>query len=282
MNETCLLCKDKKVYHIESHLTPAVITENTFGKRGKELIYSIDPKSKKIDRFFGRQHPQKQIIEIKNAPNSKKAIFCKKCEDDLGKYEKAVQDIFKSLLKKIDRGLIWNKTKFQIKYVNIDLDPNILTIFFLSIVWRQCLQQTLHGNINPLNTKVFKELQLLVLENISIPIKDIIKKRIIESLNIYIFTSYQTRKLSTFVGPHAVDSNPLVFFIGPIMLLYKIDNNISLEFESKTLINQNLIDDELSINKSRLGVLSQKPWKNIHKKLAESLAEQFLYSYDKA
>lgn len=42
----CLLCKKNKVYHIKSHLTPAKITENTYGKRNEELIFTVDPSKK--------------------------------------------------------------------------------------------------------------------------------------------------------------------------------------------------------------------------------------------
>ena len=59
MSDTCLLCKDRKVYHIKSHLTPAGITENTYGERDSEHIYTIDAEKKVIDEYFGRNHPQR-------------------------------------------------------------------------------------------------------------------------------------------------------------------------------------------------------------------------------
>ncbi|MEH6766102.1 MAG: hypothetical protein V7655_16500, partial [Aequorivita antarctica] len=70
MSEICLLCQERKVFNIKSHLTPAGITENTYGERNKELIYSIDPKGKTIDKFFGREYPQQETTEIKDEPNA--------------------------------------------------------------------------------------------------------------------------------------------------------------------------------------------------------------------
>ena len=77
MSDTCLLCKDRKVYHIKSHLTPAGITENTYGERDSEHIYTIDAEKKVIDEYFGRNHPQQGSTEIKRNLIHEKVFFVK-------------------------------------------------------------------------------------------------------------------------------------------------------------------------------------------------------------
>ncbi|MEI9946329.1 MAG: hypothetical protein WDN26_19175 [Chitinophagaceae bacterium] len=150
MPDTCLLCKERNVYDIKSHLTPAGITENTYGERDKEHIYTIDAQEKVIDEYFGREHPQQENIKIKKEPNSRKGIFCKKCEESLGIYESAVQDKLNEIINSIGNGASMNRTASGVKYVDIDVHPNILTTFFQSVIWRQCFPpllvfQTLSG-----------------------------------------------------------------------------------------------------------------------------------------
>lgn len=275
MSNICLLCKEREVYYIKSHLTPAGITENTYGKRNKELIYTIDSQNKIIDKYFGRDYPQNKTSEIKDAPNARRGIFCKKCETDFGTYEEAVQNKLNRLINGIGNDTIGYKTKLEVKYSCIDIHPNILITFFLSIVWRQCIEQVLDNYENPLNPEQFEELRHLVLETVSISLKDIVQKEVIQNPKITIFSTYNSRIEPTYANPHPKDTNPLIFFIGPIVLLYWLNDNITNEFEKITLINQNLLVNELTLDKSKIGIINQGNWRKIHNVVAKILVKQF-------
>jgi hypothetical protein len=276
MSNICLLCKEREVYSIKSHLTPAGITENTYGKRNEELIYTIDAQNKNVDKYFGRDYPQNETIEIKDAPNVRKGIFCKKCETDFGTYEDVVQNKLNGLINGVGNSTIGYKTKLKVKYSCIDIHPNILITFFLSVVWRQCTEQVLDNKDNPLNLEQFEKLRNLVLENISISLKDIVQKEVIEKPKITILTTYKSSIEPSYANPHTKNTNPLIFFIGPIVLLYWLNDKITDEFVKITLINQNLLVDELTLDKSKIGIINQGDWRKIHNVVAKILAKQFL------
>ncbi len=264
------------VYHIKSHLTPAGITENTYGERNSEHIYTIDAEEKVIDEYFGRNHPQQGSTEIKKEPNSRKGIFCKQCEENLGGYESAVQDKLNELINSIGKDANVKRTDTGTKYVDVDIHPNVLITFFLSVVWRQCLEQTLDGKDNPLNPKQFEELRVLVLKYIEVPIKEIVKQETLSSPVMSIITSYNTKTAATYANPHPKDTNPLVFFIGPIVLQYWLTDQPTNEFEQITHIDKNLLDESLTLDKSRLAIVNEGKWEKIHYVVAQTLAKQYL------
>jgi hypothetical protein len=276
MPDTCLLCKEGKVYQIKSHLTPAGITENTYGEKDKEHIYTIDAQKKVIDEYFGRSHRQEENTEVKEATNSRKGIFCKKCETGLGTYESAVQDKLNELINGIGNGISINRTRFGAKYADINIHPNILITFFLSVIWRQCVEQILDNKDNPLSPEQFEELRNLVLKNISIPINEIAKSDIIDKPKITIFSSYKTKQAISFANPHMEDTNPLIFFIGPVVLLYWLSDIPTNEFDKVTLINKNLLDEELTLDKSKIGIVNEGIWQKIHYVFAKTLAGRYI------
>lgn len=275
MPEICLLCKDRKVYYIKSHLTPAGITENTYGERNKELIYTIDPENKSVDKYFGRQHPQQETTEIKEEPNARRGIFCKKCEADFGTYESAVQNELNDFINSIGHTAEIKRSGFFIKYANLDFHPNVLITFFLSIVWRQCIEQIIDDMDNPVSDGELEMLRVLVLEKISTPINEIINQDVIKNPKISIFTTFDTKNQPTWVNPHPKETNPQVFFIGPIILLYWTAQDATEGFSSVTLIDKGLLDDTISLDKSRIGIIHPNQWAKISDKMARNLARNF-------
>lgn len=276
MPEICLLCKQRKVYYIKSHLTPAGITENTYGKRNKELIYTIDPENKSVDKYFGRQHPQQESTEIKDEPNARRGIFCKKCEEDFGTYESEVQNNLNDFINCIGHTVEIKRSGYFIKYANLDFHPNVLITFFLSIVWRQCIEQIIDGMDNPLSDAEIEKLRALVLDKISTPINEIIKQDIIKDPKISIFTTFNTKNQPTWVNPHPIETNPQAFFIGPIILLYWISRDVMEGFKSLTLIDKGLLDDNISLEKSRIGIIHPNQWAKISDMMARNLAQNFM------
>ena len=232
MSETCLLCNVRKVNYINSHFTPAGITKNTFGERGKEHIFTIDAEEKIIDEYFGRNHQQQENSVINKQPNARKGIFCIECEECFGNYEAAVQYNLNEIINSIGRGAKVKRTETNIKYVDINnIHPNVLITYFLSIIWRQCLEQTLDGKDNPLNPEQYQKLRDLVLKYIELPVKVMKKKESIISPVISIFTSYNTKLSESYANPHNKYTNPLIFFIGPVVLLYWVTEQPTSKFE---------------------------------------------------
>lgn len=275
MSEICLLCKKRKVYHIKSHLTPAGITENTYGERNKEVIYTLDPENKKIDRYYGRQYPQEETTEIKDEPNARRGIFCKICETDFGTYESAVQNKLNQFLNSIGQTLEVKRTGSFVKYAHLDFHPNVLITFFLSIVWRQCIEQILDEMDNPIGNEELETLRLLVLQKISTPINEIIKQDVIQNPKISIFTTNDTKIQPSWVNPHPIETNPQVFFIGPIILLYWLNKDITKNFKSLTFIDKNLLDDNISLAKSRIGIIHQNQWSRISNKIERYFVRRY-------
>ena len=144
------------------------------------------------------------------------------------------------------------------------------------MVWRQCTEQVLDNKDNPLNQEQFEKLRNLILDNLSIPLKEIIQKATIQNPKLTIFLTYNTKVEPTYVNPHPKDTNPLIFFIGPFVLLYWLNDNITNEFEKTTLINQNILVDELTLDKSKIGIINQGAWRKVHNVVAKILANQFL------
>lgn len=276
MLETCLLCKKEKPYNINSHFTPAGITVNTFGERNKELIFTIKTQDKIINKYYGRNNPQTESTEIQEAPNVKRGIFCKICEGNLGNYENAVQSHLNEIIKNIGNGKSRNKTSLNVKYVDIGIHANVLIVYFLSIVWRQCLEQILEKQDNPLNDILFEELRQQVFNNIAVPIKEIIKEPVIQKYKLSIFTSYMSMEKPSYVSPHLAVSNPMVFFISSVVLLYWHNENITSDFDNITAINSNMLVDELTLDKSRLAVVNEGAWRKVHSVFASMVARQFL------
>lgn len=272
----CLLCKERKVYQIKSHLTPSGITENTYGERNKEVIYTIDPKNKNVDKYYGREYPQEETTEIKDEPNARRGIFCKVCETDFGTYESAVQNKLNEFINSIGHTAGIKRTGFFIKYSNLDFHPNVLITFFLSIVWRQCIEQILDGMDNPISEEELEKLRMLVLLKISTPINEIIKQDVIQSPKISIFTTYDTKIQPTWANPHPKETNPQIFFIGPIVLLYWVNQNVTDNFNNLTLIDKGLLDDNISLKTSRIGIIHPNQWTKISNKMAQNLVRDFM------
>jgi hypothetical protein len=275
MSEFCLLCKERKVYQIKSHLTPAGITENTYGERNKEVIYTIDPEKKTIDKYYGREYPQEETTEIKDEPNARRGIFCKICETNFGIYESEVQNKLNDFINSIGQTVQIKRTGFFVKYANLEFHPNVLITFFLSVVWRQCIEQIIDEMDNPISDDELEKLRVIVLEKISTPINDIIKQDVIENPKISIFTTFDTKIQPTWVNPHPTETNPQVFFIGPITLLYWFNEDPTEDFKSLTLIDKGLLDNHISLDKSRIGIIHPNQWLKIFEKAGQNSAKHF-------
>src|SRR5688572_13552669 len=115
----CLICKDRDVYEIKSHLTPRAISENTYGKKDKEEIFEIDPKTGTHDIYKGREHPEALPDEIKKQPNVEKGIFCKKCEEALGRLESLCHPILLEISENLPENVYKFETVNGVKFIKV-------------------------------------------------------------------------------------------------------------------------------------------------------------------
>lgn len=278
LNKVCLLCQRDKVYEINSHLTPVGITKYTFGERDNEEIYSIDLSKKKIETYFGRNHPQCKTQEIKIAPNVRKGIFCKQCEHDFGNYEEVAQPVLNKIFASIGKGgYKITKTSNNIKAIKVGLNRNVLNTFYLSVVWRQCIEQIIYDKDSPLTPQELERLRLIVLNNIRTKIRDSINKDSNPEIRLIIATTYFTTTsiVGTYANPHTTTSNPQLFFIGPSLLLYWKEENQSANIESVLNKAIDIIDTELNLENELIAILSTTQWDSITYPFAKTAKRQF-------
>lgn len=277
--KTCLLCKERKVYEIKSHLTPAGITKNTYGERYKEEIYTINPKTKKIETYFGSEHPQTENRELKDAPNVRKGIFCKECEFNLGKYESLCQTKLNSIINLLGKGgYKIQHTNSGNKTIDVGVNVNILTIFFLSVIWRQCIEQILNVDESPLEYNELENLRLFILKYLKIEIRDIVKIETLIFRKLSIHTTYNTKtnSVATYASPHSTKSNPELFFIGPIILLYWKLNEESKNIMDVIMNSIDISDKQLNLENGIIGVISNTNWKKITFNNAKNTVKMYM------
>ena len=277
MPAKCLICKENNVYEVKSHLTPAAITRNTFGPRNKEEIFTIDPTKATIERYYGSEHSQQNDTEIKMQPNARKGIFCKECENNLAKYESAVQPRLNEIVNSLGKGIHVLKSPDWIKYVEIGIHPNLLVTYFQSIVWRQCLEQTLDHMDNPLPENEFESLRVTLLENIRTPLNEMQGKNLTKHRDMSAISTYDTDLKSTpsYSNPHTANTNPRIFFIGPIALLYWLVGNTTQNFSEITDVDSDILKNDYRLHTARLVVINNRPWTKIHFNLASTVAKQY-------
>ena len=103
-----------------------------------------------------------------------------------------------------------------------------------------------------------------------------VKREPLASPVMSIFTSYKTKIAATYANPHPKDTNPLIFFIGPVVLQYWLIDQPTNEFEKITHIDKNLLDESLTLDKSRLAIVNEGKWEKIHYVVAQTSARQYL------
>lgn len=248
-------------------------------KETKNSFLQLTPAKRVIDKYYGPANPQSETTIIKLAPNSRKGIFCKDCEEHFAVYENAAQSKLNEQVNILGKGEYQiHRTSNGIKFIETDIHENILITLFESIIWRQCIEQTLDGNVSPLPALELEQLRNSVLENIYIPIEEIKKTKLINNKGMTIFTTYCTNsnKTATYANPHPLDTNPLLFMIGPFDVFYWLNNKVTNEIEKHLNIDRNLLSDELSIKLKRIAVINASEWKRVHKKFAAIVARQYL------
>ena len=275
----CLICKERDVYLIKSHLTPRAISENTYGPKDKEEIYEINPQTGQHDVFMGREHPEAVPDEIKPQPNVEKGIFCKQCEEALGRLESVCQPILLEAISKLGKSEMKITRLGGAKTFTVQIPSNVLKIFLYSILWRQALEQKRGGQDNPLSEAEFEQLREILKNEIHKKITEIENSPTFEFYPaITLFTTYFRDEFKGFNNPHPIVTNPEVYFISEYVCLYFKDQNISSDLEKKIGLPPFLHTPIFSIHgakESVIAVLNEREFDRLFSIFIQKVAKDF-------
>lgn len=149
--------------------------------------------------------------------------------------------------------------------------------YYLSVIWRQCVEQIMNDKDSPLNSKELERLRLIVLTNIKTKIRDMANIDTNPEIRLIIATSYftDTPIIGTYANPHTTISNPQLFFIGPSLLLYWKEDNESKNIQNVLNNAIKIIDTALNLENEIIGILSTVKWGSITYPFALSEAKKF-------
>ncbi len=176
------------------------------------------------------------------------------------------------------------KTKSGNKYVSLTtLNRNVLTVFFYTVIWRQCLQQKILHQATFLTNELYETLRLIIHIEISKTLKEIEQSTHFETYpRLIILTTYHRGdRTKNFINPNPINSNPESFFIGPFNALLFKERDISVGFEVKTGLPLSVVDDDLVINEadsSIIAVINESTWDKATKHLTKHEVEKYLYT----
>lgn len=281
----CLLCKNNKANKKGSHYTPAGIIKRVIGERNYEELYTINPHNITTTKYYGRSNLLNTNPTIKKPEHVDDYIFCTSCEKKLGIIESECNNPLVRFTDQLIQGnLIINRTKqgkkfFSFKHPN----KNVLTLYFFSIIWRQCLQQKEEFNTIFISEKFQEDLREIIDKEISKSIKEIENSTDFATYpSLIILTTYHKGDNSkNFINPNPSPTSPELFFIGPYDALIFHSQHSSLGFESKTRIPASMIDSDLIINFSQesiIGILSESAWTKVNNQLVKYVSNKFLHN----
>ncbi len=281
----CELCGSVKVYQIKSHYTPRSISQTTYGEKDKESIITISPHDGLIDRFFGREHPDAPSNELKSQPNVGRGIFCKRCEEALGRFESHCQDKLNNALVALEQSDIKVlRMGSGIKYFKTPIPSNILRVFFYSIVWRQCLEQNHSGNDSSLDKVEFERLKSILNHELHQPLNEVAKSKSFEKYpRILIFTTFHRGVDSNFNNPSPIKSNPELFYISRTICLYWKDSSISPNFGALTQVPSRFLHTEKWLfpgsDESEIGIVNEDVFEKIKTKMIIKPMSDFMLKH---
>jgi len=283
--DLCLLCKNSKADKKGSHYVPAGIIKMVIGERDYEELYTIDSAKTEVSTFFGRSNLENKDVTIKKPEHVDDYIFCSDCEKKLSIIEGLCNEKLNNVIDELKKGrLKIHKTSKGNKSIRVDKPSrNILILYFYSIIWRQCIQQQQLDKDTVFSEQFLEKLRSIVSSDIQKSIKEIEES---EEYNSYpemvIITSYHKSDTSNnFFMPNPTPTNPELFFVGIYDTLIYYTQEHSAEFEKKTGLSEEILDDELIINKSEssvIGIINEIQWSNKSKRVAENEAVKYLHN----
>lgn len=263
-NHICLLCQNNKADKKGSHYTPAGLIKREIGKRDYEEIYSINSFQASASVFKGRSNLSNTDTSIRQADHIDDYIFCSVCEKQLATIESECNERLVQFTDDLIKGnLAIRKTKNGHKYIFLKKPgKNILSLFFYSVIWRQCIQQKLEFQ-SIFTTEEFQEnLRDIIAKEIAKPLNEIEQSDNFKNYpGLIILTTYHKGdRTKSWINPNVTPSNPELFFIGAFKALIFISNNLTLDFSDRTALPNSTVDNELIINisaQSIVGIINE-------------------------
>lgn len=159
---------------------------------------------------------------------------------------------------------------------------NILSLFFYSVIWRQCIQQKLEFQ-SIFTTEEFQEnLRDIIAKEIAKPLNEIEQSDNFKNYpGLIILTTYHKGdRTKSWINPNVTPSNPELFFIGAFKALIFISNNLTLDFSDRTALRNSTVDNELIINisaQSIVGIINEDLWEKVDGQLMRHEMDRYLY-----
>ncbi|MDP2338928.1 MAG: hypothetical protein Q8N05_21240 [Bacteroidota bacterium] len=280
--DTCLLCGARQSDKTGSHYTPASIIKKVIGKANYEEAYGINAAEATMSKFMGRSNLNNTDPNIRKHEHMEDYIFCSECERRLGVIEGICSPPLNELVDDLVAGNVKTKrtAKFN-KYILLGkVHPNLLIVYFYSILWRQCLQQRLdHGTI--VIPQVLQDLiRDIVAQEIYKDLKGIYQTDISGFPTMTILTTMHNGDLTAcFINPNTIASNPELFYIGPYIVLLWQDAQERPGFTQATGLAESWKDSQLQITRRSLpviGVMPETHWQRSIRRMADKEAQRFI------
>lgn len=159
--DKCLLCKLNDATKTASHIVPSYLLNSVIDKRHKEHSFLIDTSTATIDEYFGRDvSPTTEIKEHHHAPDF---YLCPQCESELGKLESRLNEHITFKLR--DSKYSANYRTKSIGGLTfkelLKVSEDDFNVFFLSIIWRQCIQRKIEGGVAIVTDEELEILRLI-------------------------------------------------------------------------------------------------------------------------
>lgn len=281
-NDKCLICLIRDANQKGSHYTPASLIKRPFGKVDYEEIYSISSEESTVDVFYGRSNPDNTDPTIRAGEHKDDYIFCSDCERKLSFIEGQCSNELNLMLDSDkQQNLKFSTTSKGNKYLVLQkLHSNLLTLFFYSVIVRQCIQQRLHGGSNAISSLLENPLREILLTEMYKSLDEINSSDVFSHApRIIVITNLGQQDYSkNSVCPNDLKSNPNVFFMGIVdVLLFSGETNSS-NFFDLTGIDSKLLDDELVLNQdsvSKIAFVDDLAWNNKNDKFLDRYGKRF-------
>lgn len=265
LHVNCYLCLKRPASQRKSHFTPASATEDVFGERTKEEVYAVTPEKVKVETYFGRSNSKNSDPTIRKDLNTEPFVFCKDCEEALGKIEEKVVTALNDVKARLQDGsaIIKRTSKFQ-KYIVINIHPNLFRLYLASVIWRQSFRQVYEGMDKVLTDDIYEQLRSVIADLILKNEDDIIASPFFEKFpDLICYTTIHENDDFEFVNPNCRHTNPRLFFMGKYDCLIFASQNIYPGFLGDTGLKLKVNDKQLNINTvnlSRIAVIPKKDW----------------------
>lgn len=283
-NDACLLCKNKPADKTGSHYTPAGIIKKVIGKRDYEEAYSLTASDASTSKFMGRSNLKNASMAIQKPEHVEDHIFCSDCEERLGIFESICHPVLDKMVDNFAAGKVPLKktAKFNSYAVIPKIHPNLMLVYFYSVVWRQALQQLLDLNTNTFDPVFMEDLRKIILAEIYKTANQVEASDLTNYPPLSLLCTPQHEDLTAcFINPNTTPSNPELFYVGPYNVLVWHASQETPAFRKATGLTDSWKDHNLWLNTVKdtvVGVIPQKAWQNCTGSMLKKEANKYIHT----